>query len=83
MAEAISIKKAVRRLNSALEIIRAGDEESLEPALRDFHQAIEEIREAWTPGELPGDDETIKEIVSSLSDLKSLNYEKFREVLDL
>ena len=83
MAEAISIKKSVRRLASDIEKIKSGDEENLEPALRDFHQAIEELKELWVPGELPGDDESILEISSCLSELKELNYDSFRDELDV
>lgn len=83
MAEAISIKKAVRRLSSSVDRIKAADEQSMESALREFHLILMEIEENWVSGELSGDDELIVEIYRCLENLKEIDGEAYSQELDL
>ncbi len=83
MAEAISIRKAVRRLASSAERLKAADEQSLESALHEFHLILKEIEENWVPGELSGEDESIIEIYRSLEVLRDVDAKAYSKELDL
>ena len=82
MAEATTIRKAVRKLSPTVERIKSVQGEELESALRDFHVIIEEIREAWVPGEISGEDENVVEIVGSIAELRTASPDAFYGELD-
>lgn len=83
MAEAISIKKAVRRLALSADRLKAADEQSFDSALQEFHLILKEIEEHWVPGELSGDDESILEIYRCLEVLKGADGKAYSNELDL
>ncbi len=82
MAEAISIKKAVRRLAVSADRLRAADEQSLESALHEFHLILGEIEENWVSGELSGDDSSIVEIYRCLEILRDVDGKAYSNELD-
>lgn len=83
MADAISIRKSVKKLASSVDKVKTADEQSLESALREFHQILEEVRDNWTPGDVSGDDENVADISTCISELQGVNQDSFRKELDL
>lgn len=81
MAEATSIRKAIKKLRPSLDAIKAAEGDALEPALRDFHQIIGEIEEVWTPGEISEEDELITGVVDALTELKEYDQDFFSSEL--
>lgn len=83
MADATSVRKAVRRLALSIEKIKSADEQSLESTLHEFHLILEEISQNWVPGDVSGDDDNVQEIIRCLGELRELNRVSFERELDL
>ncbi len=82
MAEATTIKKAVKRLRQAAEgaIASAGD--SREAARKEFLDSLEELEESWGSGHLSPEDDTFLEVETIFENLKAADQDLFLISLD-
>lgn len=82
MAEASTIRRAAKKIPSLLEKLKSSGDEDRAPVIKEIHDFLDEIGEAWTPGNIPEEDETIAEMANLLDSLREMSEDTYSEELD-
>ncbi len=82
MAEATTIKKAVKRLRQAAEGIIASAGESRGAAKKEFLDGLEELEETWSSGHISPEEDAFLEVETIFENLRAADNEAFLTGLD-
>ena len=82
MAEATTIRKAVKRMRLAAQALIESAGEADDSLKTEFQNSIEELKETWQSGHISPDDESFVEVETIFENLKNNKNETFKPSLD-